>query len=136
MMNKASVKRKPTFYGINPPFIGGPQNILSRQEYERLIKNDILQLLLTVPGERVMRPDFGVHLRDFVFENLVDSDLSILQQEISSKITAFEPRVNLQSVDLVANPDQNGLQIRIVATLRKDPTQQIVIERFFAGGGE
>lgn len=121
------------YYGFNPPFIGGPQNVLSRQEDDRLIKNDILQLLLTVPGERVMRPTFGVNLRNFVFENLVSSDLSTLKSEIEEKIRIYEPRVDLEYVDLIPDPDRNGLQIKIIVTMKKDPKKQLSIEQFIRG---
>jgi hypothetical protein len=53
----------PIWFGFNPPFIGGQQKVMSRQEDLRLIKNDLLQLLLTVPGERVHRPTFGSPIR-------------------------------------------------------------------------
>lgn len=118
------------YYGYNPPFIGGPQNIMSRQEDDRLIKNDILQLLLTVPGERVMRPDYGVNLRNFVFEQLVDRDLSQLRQEIIRGITEFEPRVNVEQVVLRRQDDSNQLEVRVVVNLRKDPRRQLTIEQF------
>lgn len=127
------VKTKASFYGFNPPFLGGPQNILSRQEDERLIKNDILQLLLTIPGERVMRPDYGVNLRNFVFENLVSSDLSLLRSHIIEQLGAYEPRVNVTSIDLVPDYDRNGLQIKIVVTLKKDPNKQLSIQQFING---
>jgi len=119
-----------TYYGFNPPFLGGPQNIMSRQEDDRLIKNDILQLLLTVPGERVMRPDYGVNLRNFVFEQLVDRDLSQLRQEIIRGITEFEPRVDVEEVVLKRQDDSNKLTIRLIVTLKKDPRRQLTIEQF------
>lgn len=129
----AKAKSKATFYGFNPPFIGGQQNIMSRQEDDRLIKNDILQLLLTVPGERVMRPSYGVNLRNFVFENIVRADLSILKSEIEQQIRIYEPRVTLNYVDLIPDTDRNGLQIKIVVTLKKDPKKQLSIEQFIKG---
>jgi len=118
-----------TYYGFNPPFIGGPQNIMSRQEDDRIIKNDILQLLLTVPGERVMRPDFGVNLRNFVFEQMVDRDLSQLQQEIYRGLAEFEPRVNVEDVILQRKDDQNQLLIRVIVNLKKDPRRQLTIDQ-------
>lgn len=129
----AKMKSKAIFYGFNPPFLGGQQNIMSRQEDDRLIKNDILQLLLTIPGERVMRPKYGVNLRNFVFENLVSSDLSILKSNIAEQLTIYEPRVNIVTIDLVPDPDRNGLQIKIVVTLKKDPKKQLSIEQFING---
>lgn len=119
-----------TYFGYNPPFFGGAQNVMSRQEDERLIKNDILQLLLTVPGERVMRPNFGVNLRNFVFEPLTQIDLFTLQTEIESEIANQEPRVIVNSVTLDEDEGNNRLIIRINVAMRKDPKRQFTIEQF------
>lgn len=118
------------YYGMNPPFIGGAENILSRQEDERLIKNDILQLLLTVPGERVMRPDFGVNLRNFVFEQITTPELLSLRSEIERQITNQEPRVNVESVVVERDDDRNRLRIGIIVHLKKDSNRQLSIEQF------
>jgi phage baseplate assembly protein W len=118
------------YYGFNPPFIGGAENIMSRQEDDRLIKNDILQLLLTVPGERVMRPDFGVNLRNFVFEQLTPNDLASLRVELREQITTQEPRVIVESVELERDDDNNQLRLKIVAQIKKDPKRQLTIEQF------
>jgi uncharacterized protein len=117
-----------TYFGMNPPFIGGAENILSRQEDDRLIKNDILQKLMTVPGERVMRPDFGVNLRNFVFEPMTENDLSSLREEIGTKV-AEDPRIIVRSVDLERDDDNNQLNIKIVVSIRKDPKRRLTIEQ-------
>lgn len=122
------------YYGMNPPFIGGTQNILSRQEDDRLIKNDLLQLLLTVPGDRVMRPDFGVNLRNAVFEQMADNDLSILENEIRRSIETQDPRVIVNNVSLVRNDDSNSLQIVVIFSIKKDPRRQLTIQRFINQG--
>lgn len=56
------------FYGFNIPIFNG-KTILPFQTDERLIKNDILQLLLTSPGERIMRANFGCNIKPSMFEN-------------------------------------------------------------------
>ena len=127
------VSRNAIFYGYNPPFLGGQQNYMSRQEDDRLIKNDILQLLLTIPGERVMRPEYGVNLRNFVFEQLSPNDITSLEQEITVKINNYEPRVVIQSINLIPDSDRHGLQIKIVVYIKKDPQKQLLIEQFIKG---
>lgn len=122
------------YYGMNPPFIGGTQNILSRQEDDRLIKNDLLQLLLTVPGDRVMRPNFGVNLRNAVFEQMTDSDLSILENEIRRSIETQDPRVIVNNVSLTRDDDSNNLQIIVIFSTKKDPRRQLTIQRFINQG--
>lgn len=123
------------YFGFNPPFIGGGvQNVMSRQEGDRLIKNDILQLLLTVPGERVMRPGFGVNLRNFVFENADINDLSFLETTISEQLSNQEPRVNVENVSITPDVDNNKISIKLIVTLKKDPKRQLVIEQFINTG--
>ncbi len=119
-----------TFFGFNPPFIGGSQNVLSRQEDVRLIKNDILQLILTVPGERVMRPEFGTLARVTLFENDSDDTAIAMQADIRDKIDRFEPRVIVDSVEVTRNSDQQQYFVRIIATLRQNPQQEVIIEQF------
>ena len=87
-------------FGYNPPFFGGPQNVMSRQEDEKIIKNDLLQLLLTVPGERVYDLNFGVNLRSMVFDQMEEGTIETLRQEIYNKVTTYEPRVNLSMIDI------------------------------------
>ena len=122
---------KAIFYGFNMPFFGGPQKILSRQVDDKLIKNDILQLLLTVPGERVMRPDFGVHLRSFLFEQNTDSDLSILENEIAQAITEYEKRVTVENVTVVSDTNKHGINVVVIVRMVKDQKKVLTIEQFF-----
>lgn len=116
------------FYGYNPPFFGGLQNIMSRQEGEQIIRNDILQLLLTVPGERVMRPAFGVNLRTAVFENMDNDSISNLRAEIIDKLTRYEGRVDVTSVDIIPNSVANSMAVKIKVQLAKDPRISFLIE--------
>jgi phage baseplate assembly protein W len=83
----------PQYIGYNPPIFGGHQNILSRQAGDRLIKNDLLQLLLTSFGERVMRPRWGTALRTTVFDNIAVENLDSLVASVASSINSIDDRV-------------------------------------------
>jgi phage baseplate assembly protein W len=117
------------WFGFNPPFFGGQEGVLSRQEDERLIKNDILQLLLTVPGERVMRPAFGTELRTAVFDMNDTTTVETIRQNIVNVINNYEPRVILDVIELTRVPDANKLNIYLSARLRDDPSKVINVER-------
>lgn len=123
-------------YGYNPPFIGGPQNIMSRQEDAQLIRNDILQLLLTVPGERVMRPTFGVNLRNAVFEPSDAVTVSGLELEIRRSIEQHDPRVRVVNAEILTDEDNNGMLVRVNVVLHNNPLEVIDVEQFigFANG--
>lgn len=62
-----------------------------------LVLQDIQLLLLTFPGERVMRPDFGCRLSNRIWGNLT----VVAEQgaaDIADAIDKFEPRVILLEV--------------------------------------
>ena len=107
------------FFGYNAPYIGGQQNILSRQEDERIIRNDLIQLLLTSPGERVMRPDFGTGIRRFLFENMDRNSLEWLSDDIRDAVGRYERRVRVSDVIIDAT-NGNTLNIRVYGVFNLD----------------
>jgi phage baseplate assembly protein W len=122
------------YYGFNPPFIGGPSGVLSRQENDRLIKNDILQLLLTVPGERVMLPRFGTGLRATIFEQLDVATIELLRIDIATALSFYEPRISVQEIILQPDYDRHGLVVRIVYVLLTQPQIIQNLDTFISGG--
>lgn len=121
------------FYGFNMPFISN-FGILQRQEDEQLIKNDLLSLLYTEVGERVMRPDYGVRLKSLVFEQLDINMIVNIKENISSQVAKYEPRVILTNIEVETKEDQNLINIKVYFVLRKDPTKVLSISRFIQTG--
>ena len=118
---------KAKFIGYNPPIFGGHQNILSRQADERLVKNDLLQLLLTSPGERTMRPDFGTILKKSLFEPLDDLLIADIRGDINKKIERFEPRINATSTIRV-NKDESTLTVIVIGVFSNEPNRSFEAE--------
>lgn len=116
------MKKTPQYFGFNAPFLlseaGVVSSVLPRQVDERLIRNDLLQLLLTNPGERVMRPTFGSGIRAFLFEQLDQSGLADLKQNIIETITEFERRVTVTDVSFTS--DANVLGIKVFGSFNFD----------------
>jgi phage baseplate assembly protein W len=124
-----------TYFGMNPPFFGGAQNVLSRQEDEQLIKNDILQFILTVKGERVMRPNFGTLLIPSLFEPLDDITITTLSSDLAEGIKNSDKRV--VSVNVVMDPNYatKQLYVKILAKFSIDPTKLVTIEQYLSMKG-
>lgn len=114
------------WYGNNIPFLSNG-SWLSFQQDERLIKNDLLQLLLTSPGERVMKPNFGTNIRRFMFENITEARLKSLRSNISTAIERYEPRVNVKNLD-VREIGENAIAITIQASLITDPSREFFFQ--------
>lgn len=121
-------------FGFNPPFVGGQQKFLSRQEDERLIKNDLLQLLLTLPGERVMRPRFGVNLRNVVFEQLDDITIELLREEVATAVANYLPTIRLLSLDIKPDAANNAMAISLAFNMVSDPMSVIQLNTLIGAG--
>ena len=81
------------YFGYNPPFFGGHQNVLSKQSGDRIIKNDLQQLILTNLGERVMRPEWGGNINRILFEPMTFGIVSLLESSINNTIRVIIQRV-------------------------------------------
>lgn len=70
---------------------------------EEIVHNSLVVLLSTIPSERIMKPDYGCDLRDFIFEALEVSLIKRMTDRIEQNIIKFEPRVkviNIETEDL------------------------------------
>jgi phage baseplate assembly protein W len=70
-----------------------------------VLNQDIQILLTTIPGERVMRPDYGCNLYTRIWDNIDDVARDGID-DIVQAIRTFEPRVTLLQVDSTISRDE------------------------------
>lgn len=117
-----------TYFGFNPPFLTVTGQIMPVQTDERLIKNDLLQLLLTVPGERPFRPTFGSPVKQALFEPADKLSVNNLRNGIIRSVATNEPRVTLTEVRVNVLSDINKLQIKLFGFLTISPNIQLSLD--------
>ena len=81
------------------------------QTVKEQTKSNLINLLLTYPGERVNQPEFGLGLKNLLFEQ--DIDLESLQQKIQTQIDEFIPNVSLQNVSTGLSEDRHTVFLSI-----------------------
>jgi phage baseplate assembly protein W len=74
---------------------------IAMSEYETDIKEAIKIILGTAKGERVMRPDFGCGIHDFVFSPVNKATLSLVENTVRESLTFWEPRIELIKVEAI-----------------------------------
>ena len=77
------------------------------------IKSNLINLLLTDKGERIMNPEFGTDLRKSLFDNITDSSIEILKAKIADAINIFIPEVFLENVIIEPDSDYHTLNVTI-----------------------
>jgi phage baseplate assembly protein W len=70
-----------------------------------LIRQSLLLLLSTYPGERVMRPDYGCELLTLTFARNDDTTAGLAIHYVRQAVERFEPRVRIIRVDATRSPE-------------------------------
>jgi len=98
--------------GLDLPFNA---NGVFRSTYQSkdAVKVNLVNYLLTNPGERIANPSFGAGLRQFIFEQITDGNLEFLEDKLQEDITNNIPNVNLQNLTVTGAPDLNTVNIII-----------------------
>lgn len=84
------------------------QGRVSMSGYEQDIKEAIWIILSTAKGERVMRPDFGCGIHDFVFASINTASLTLIENTVREALTMWEPRIELTNVKGSIDEIHNG----------------------------
>ena len=93
---------------------------------KELINRDLLNHIYTLRGERVMMPAFGTRIPLMAFEPLDQLTLNEVEKDLR-EVVAYDPRVQLLDLAVVALPDNNAIvalldlryiELSVVETLR------------------
>lgn len=91
-----------------------PEIIDIRADYDLgAIRNSLINLFTTIPGQKILNPYFGLNLVQYVFEACDEDMGNLIGNEIVNGVTTFEPRVVLKKVSVVALPDDQEYDITI-----------------------
>ena len=58
------------------------------------IKNSIINIFLTSPGQKILNPEFGIDLRRYLFEPVNSSTAYRIKYDINTKLPGQEPRIH------------------------------------------
>ena len=72
------------------------------------IRQSLEILLSTRPGERITLPDYGCDLTRLLYEPLTTGLVTYIEDLIRTAIIYHEPRIRLEQVDIVPDPEQEG----------------------------
>lgn len=101
------------------------------------IRESLRILLCTIPGERVMLPDYGCSLHEHVFEAADETLFTHLRELIETAILYYEPRIIVENIQVYMEDQYEGrlridLDYRVIQTNTRN---NMVIPFYLKGEG-
>jgi phage baseplate assembly protein W len=98
---------------------------------EDAIANSIRNCVNTKPGEKVLDPDFGMNLDQFLFQPLSEINGDYIGRYILNKLTVLEPRINVLKIKVNVSYDDNTYGILVIyeiPSLNKKSSTDIILK--------
>ena len=77
------------------------------------VKQSVLNILSTNPGERPFKPVFGANIRGHIFENFSSIKAVVIEQQIITALKNYEPRVKVLNVDVDRTRRPNEINVTV-----------------------
>ena len=94
------------------------------QTIKEQVKSNLINVLLTEAGERINEPNFGVGLKNLLFESNVNTEE--LNEKINQQINVYVPEITLLDTIVDTIPDEYKLFIKIVYVFNLDNTSDSI----------
>ncbi len=99
----------------------GDKSEIALASDEEKISESIRIIIGTAPGERLMRPDFGCGIHDYVFAPNNVRTAGLIRYHVEEALNRWEPRIDLQDVSVEPGADDPAV-ILISITYRVKST--------------
>lgn len=105
--------------------------------YEDDIRQSILIILETTPGERVMRPNFGCGIHELVFTAVDSTAMQRIRSVVEEALLRFEARIDVLGVEVDESATGEGkLLVEVEYRVRKtNQVGNLVFPFYFREGG-
>ena len=88
------------------------------------LKANFLNLLLTVPGERLNHPTYGIGLKSQLFENSIDE--ITLQENINGQLAFWIPEITVTNASLRQDIDQYRVSLTLTYSISLDEAEDSI----------
>ena len=118
--------------GLAFPLQFNPRGQIALAAGERSIDRAIRLILSTMPGERVMRPNFGCRAWELVFAPINAATSSLLEHYVTEALNFWEPRIEINQVEVFRDQDMDGaLLAEVNYTIKATHDPRSIVYPFF-----
>jgi phage baseplate assembly protein W len=122
-------------WAFPPAFDLGEQTV-AMVNAEDDIRESLYILLTTIPGERIMLPDYGCLIHEHVFDIIGETLFTHLRGLIEHAILHYEPRIILENIFFNAEDQREGcLQITLEYSIIQTNTRNNLVIPYYLKEG-
>jgi phage baseplate assembly protein W len=115
--------------GVSIPFNGGGvfKSTFSTKDQ---IKSNLINLLLTYKGERILNPQFGADLPRLLFEPINNETLLKIENQIVTSVSTYIPEITITNIEITPDTDKNTIYVNVIYQLKLSGTTDNIIIDF------
>ena len=115
--------------GVKLPFSG---KAVFNQTFEtkEAIKTNLINFFLTSRGERYLNPTFGNLLQNLLFEQLTQTKVNQIDEQVRNDLTTYFPRVEPIEISTISNPETNTVSFSLSYRLRETDIEDELLINF------
>jgi len=100
-----------------PPEFDNTSGGVQMVSAEKDINQSLEILLFTSLRERVMRPNYGCNLKDYLFEPINATLLTFVRDLVEDAILYFEPRIRAEKVEVSESDSLDAISGRLIISV-------------------
>lgn len=117
-------------WSFPPEFDGRTGEIVMSAE-EQDIRESLRILLTTRVGERIIQPEYGCDLTEFVFENLNTTNKTYIRDLVETAVLYFEPRIDVERLDFEVNDNEGIVNMHLQYVIRSTNSRSNIVFPFY-----
>lgn len=104
---------------------------LEMVEMDQDVRESLIVLLSTHPGERITNPDFGCPVRDVLYGTISPTTITILQDIIRRSVENYEARIELHDVVITFDEIEGVIFVHLDYTIRRVNMRTNIVYPFY-----
>ena len=112
--------------GIDLP-LNGPVAFIPNYQTKDSIRNNLINYLLTNPGERILNPTFGGGLRTYIFTQIETDKFEFIRDDLQDKIGSNFPDIKLNNVEVLQSVNENRTYSTTIHRCRSDLQKRFLL---------
>jgi phage baseplate assembly protein W len=103
--------------GVGIPFSNGAV-FTTTYTSQASTKNNLLNFLITEPGERYDNPTFGFGFRKYLFLQIEQDSLDFIQDDVANAIGQYFPQITVNDLQVTADANTQTIEIKLYYSIK------------------